>query len=190
MTHVWYVCYGSNLWWDRFRCYLEGGTAPGSKRVNPGARDSSAPLADEPLEIPHRLIFAGPSSAWDGGGVAFLGESDQPLATLARRYLVTAEQFSDIVAQECLRPPGTDLDIEEITRAGSGTAGSGWYDLVLCLGDHDGIPLMTFTSSRLDDLEPTPPSAAYTATLVNGLVESHGMTKVDAQAYVAERSVL
>ena len=188
MTRVWYACYGSNLWWDRFRCYLEGGTAPGSQRAQPGARDARPPTSDGPLEIPHRLVFAGASKSWGGGGVAFLSLSVEPdLPTRARRYLITAEQFSDVVAQEGGRAPGVDLDIDQIVSAGSAAVGSGWYDLVMAVGEHEGLPILTFTSSKLETLPETQPSSEYATTIVNGLVESHHLTQAEAHQYISTR---
>ena len=46
--HIWYAGYGSNLDVVRFGTYLQGGRAPGTRRDNPGARDTSAPL-EEPV---------------------------------------------------------------------------------------------------------------------------------------------
>ena len=35
---VWYLSYGSNLLEERFLCYIEGGTPPGSKSFHSGSR--------------------------------------------------------------------------------------------------------------------------------------------------------
>ncbi|HEX4162369.1 MAG TPA: hypothetical protein VHZ05_07725, partial [Acidimicrobiales bacterium] len=68
---VWYAGYGSNLCADRFRCYLEGGIPPGLTTSCRGARDTTDPRSDRPLDIPHRLYFAGIAKGW-GGSPCFI----------------------------------------------------------------------------------------------------------------------
>ncbi|MEM8924735.1 MAG: hypothetical protein AAGD35_14625 [Actinomycetota bacterium] len=129
---VWYAAYGSNLLWDRFRTYLEGGPVPHrpTPTIQAGARDPSPPRGDGRWTFEHELFFAGSSPGWGGGGVAFLHpepprpEPPRPgplqpgspppahqdaAATLGRRWLVTAEQFEDVFRQENgITVPGSD----------------------------------------------------------------------------------
>ena len=106
MSQVWYVSYGSNMSLRRFACYIEGGTPPGGTRRNPGARDRRLPERTIPVDLPGTVYFAGESPQW-GGGVAFYDHA-RPGFTAARGYLVTAEQFADIAAQEMYRAPQPD----------------------------------------------------------------------------------
>ncbi|MGB9013248.1 MAG: hypothetical protein WCB95_10395, partial [Aeromicrobium sp.] len=101
--HVWYVSYGSNMWATRLACYLEGGTPPGGDRANPGARDQTPPVRSTAIDLPGTLYFAGRSAQW-GGGVAFYDHLSAGF-TAARAYLVTAQQFADVAAQEMRREP-------------------------------------------------------------------------------------
>lgn len=183
---VWYAGYGSNLWWPRFRCYLEGGIPPGSKRSHAGARDPSAPLDDAACWLPHPLVFADASRTWGGGGVAYVDASVHvDGASRARRWLITAQQFSDVVAQEGGRQPGHDLDLAAAMQKGSMTVGSSWYDLVLVVDDLAGVPVVTLTTSRpVSELLLNRPSKAYAETIANGLKESHGLTEREVEMYL------
>jgi hypothetical protein len=54
--------------------------------------------------------------------------------------------------------------------------GTGRYERLLCLGELDGHPLLTFTAPwSLADVEVVAPAPAYRATIVAGLVEGHGL---------------
>ncbi|MEM9467380.1 MAG: histone deacetylase, partial [Actinomycetota bacterium] len=96
---VWYASYGSNCSRERFLTYLRGGRPPGSTRDQIGARDSSDPLGDAPVEFTTAACFAGHSTRW-GGAPAFLEhEPAERPGALGRRYLITAAQFADVLAQ-------------------------------------------------------------------------------------------
>ena len=168
---VWYVAYGSNLQAARFNCYISGGQPPGARRTYLGCRDQSLPRQDIGIRLAGALTFAGESTVW-GGGMAFYDpRADGELA--ARAYLLTFGQLSDVVSQETRRPAGNDLSME-------GAATRQWptnsrvYETILYLGDRDGLPMFTITS--LQNLSPTPPSASYLRTMLNGLGEAFGWT--------------
>ena len=187
---VWYVSYGSNLSSERFRVYLEGGRAPGRATAQAGARDRSLWSADRSVHLDRRLFFAGWSGGW-GGGVAHVdpapGSADPTVAgpTLARAYLVTVEQFQDVLAQESGRPVGTEVDLAPALASGQAVVGEGTYDRVLAIGTLEGRPMLTFTTPRAPrELTPNRPSVAYLATIVAGLVESHGLTEPEARDHL------
>jgi hypothetical protein len=168
---VWYVAYGSNMHAARFGCYISGGRPRGTRRTYLGCRDQSPPRRDIGIRLAGRLTFAGKSSVW-GGGVAFYSpHADGEVA--ARAYLLSFGQLSDVVAQEVRRPVGSDLTL------GRGfdrrwDAPSRVYETLLHLDDRDGLPMFTITS--LQNLDPTPPSASYLRTMLNGLGEAFGWT--------------
>lgn len=160
MVQIWYVSYGSNLSPARLDCYLAGGCPAGGGRTYTGARNPHPPAGRAGLRLPGTVYFAGESLVW-GGGRAFY-DPDLPGDTAACAYLVTAEQFDDIHAQE---PP--------------------CYDRVLDLGVHDGVPMRTFTATvGRGDVVRTAPSAAYLDTMANGLREVFGWNYERAQAYL------
>lgn len=180
---VWYASYGSNLSFVRFSAYLQGGVAPGSTRVHVGARDPSPPLAVAPHVLAHRRFYAGVSRTWGGGGVAFVDpEPSATAATPARRYLVTVEQFHDVLAQESGRPVGAEIDLGPLEPGTTRILGPGAYDRLLVTGLVDDVPVVTFTTpADPATLDPNPPSEAYLATIVAGLVEAHGFDEDTAR---------
>ena len=177
MSHVWYVSYGSNMSADRFACYIEGGVPPGGTRENPGARDRRLPARTIPVDLPGTVYFAGDSPQW-GGGVAFYDHA-APGGAAARGYLVTAEQFADIAAQEMYRAPRDRDPLAELVLApldgGRHQDGPGRYETLLEVGRHEDLPLLTFTAPHgLDHVEHTRPTEAYLATVRDGLRQSRG----------------
>lgn len=176
---VWYVSYGSNMSSTRLNTYLEGGVPPGGRRQNPGARDSTPPRRSVPVDLPGALYFAGHSPQW-GGGVAFYDhDATDPRwggPTAARAYLLTAEQFIDVAAQEMYRIPQEGDPLEEVVIAGVDGgrhhAGPGHYETLVEVGRLDDAPMLLFTAPHgIDHVEHTQPSPAYLAMLADGLKE-------------------
>ena len=188
--HVWYVSYGSNMWGTRLSCYLEGGTPPGGDRANPGARDQTPPARTTAVDLPGTLYFAGSSVQW-GGGVAFYDHLT-PGFTAARAYLVTAQQFADIAAQEMYREPVADNPLVGVALAplpdGRHVAGPGRYETLVDVGTLDGRPLLTFTAPHsAHETDHSAPSDAYLAALSAGLKESRSWTDAEVAQYLTAR---
>ncbi|MGX7672140.1 histone deacetylase [Plantactinospora sp. DSM 117369] len=182
---VWYAAYGSNLDADRFGCYLGGGRPVGGHRDHPGCRDSSPPRDDRPVLLSGGLYFALESRTWSGG-MAFY-DPGLPGVVAARAYLLSAEQFADVAAQEMHRSPSGPLDlIAAAVAAGRASTGPGRYETVVCAGILDGHPVLTLTAPwRAGDVRPNPPAPAYLATIARGLRASHGWTDEQIAAYLA-----
>jgi hypothetical protein len=186
MDRVWYVAYGSNLAFDRFRCYLAGGRPAGGAREYPGCRDRTEPEQIEGVEISGGLLFAGESKVW-GGGSAFY----DPTATrgvAGRAYLLTPDQFGDVAAQEMWRLPGSPFavslasllpDVFELH-----TMGPGRYETVVRVGERDGVPMFTITHETAADLTPVAPSATYLHWISTGLREAHGWDDAQIAEYL------
>ena len=184
---VWYAAYGSNLAFERFMAYIQGGIPEGSTRRHRGCADSTPPRADRPCRIPHRLYFARQARSWGGGGVAFVRPEAEPEhAALGRRYLVTRAQLVEILEQENGVERGAFAAevTEELLGDGEPrqrvALPEGWYDLLLCIGrapaggpDAPEVPVWTFTGSRDLSGEGQAPSAAYLGTIGMGLLESY-----------------
>ncbi len=183
---VWYVSYGSNMNAARLGCYLAGGTPSGGRLALPGCRDPAPPVRTRGCELPGGIYFATESLVW-GGGRAFY-DPGLPGTAAARAYLITAEQFSDVVAQEMYREPGEDLDLTAALETGRATLGPGRYETLVCAGELDGHPLLTFTAPWVwTDVELLAPSARYLRMLATGLREAHGWDPLRAGAYLAAR---
>jgi hypothetical protein len=71
-SYVWYVAYASNLFEERFLHYIRGGGFRLGGSYADGCTDTTPPVANKQIRIPHRLYFAKSSSRWGGGGVAFV----------------------------------------------------------------------------------------------------------------------
>jgi hypothetical protein len=187
MTHVWYVSYGSNMCAARLACYIQGGRAQGARRVNPGARDRTLPRRSIPVDLPGTVYFAGESRQW-GGGMAFYDHAT-PGYTAARGYLVTAEQLSDIAAQEMHRIPQHGDPLEAVVLSpldgGRHEAGPGRYETLVEVGRVDDLPLLTFTSPHgVEHAVRTQPSPAYLEMVADGLRESRGWDDERVAAYL------
>ncbi|AVT41203.1 histone deacetylase [Plantactinospora sp. BB1] len=184
---VWYAAYGSNLDADRFGCYLGGGRPVGGQRDHPGCRDGSPPRDDRPVLLPGGLYFALESRTWSGG-MAFY-DPGLPGVVAARAYLLSADQFADVAAQEMHRLPSGPLDlIAAAVAAGRASAGPGRYETVVCAGILDGHPVLTLTAPwRAGEVPPNPPAPAYLATIARGLRASHGWTDERIVGYLNGR---
>jgi hypothetical protein len=168
----------------RLGCYLAGGTPPGANRGYPGGRDPRPPRRARGFPLPGGIYFATHSEVW-GGGRAFY---DWRLAgtAAARGYLITARQFSDLVAQEMYREPGVDIDLRPVLALGHHELGPGRYETLLHVGELDGYPVLTFTAPwGAEDVEWTAPSGPYLRMLRDGLRESYGWEVPCAARYLA-----
>ncbi|MGX2995866.1 histone deacetylase [Streptomyces sp. JNUCC 64] len=183
-ARVWYASYGSNMDTGRLAHYLRGGRPPGAARECPGCRDPSPPERSVPVLLPGGLYFATESPLWTGGRAFY--DPDAPTVLRARAHLVTARQFSDIVAQEMYRRPGTDLDLSAVLRDGRAALGSGRYETLVCPGALEGLPVLTFTAPwRAEDVEVTTPAAAYLRHLARGLLDTGAWDAADVARYLA-----
>jgi hypothetical protein len=184
---VWYVSYGSNMSAARLTAYLAGGVPPGGSRANPGAHDPTPPRRSVPVDLPGAVYFAGDSPQW-GGGVAFYDHDAAGGPSAARAYLVTAEQFADIAAQEMYRLPQQGDPLTEVVLGGIDGGrhhvGPGHYETLVEVGRLDGAPMLLFTSPHgIDHVEHSTPSPAYLAMLADGLRDSRQWDEDDVAAY-------
>lgn len=171
VERVWYAAFGSNLSYDRFLVYLNGGQAPGSQGASPGARDNTQPHRSTTCFTTRRLVFGQKSVRWSGGGVAFLNSQpeDPPseVRTALRLYDITAEQFEDVFQQENGLEEPISIDLDEVESDGLADLTDRWYGRVLFLGRQDGLPIFTITTHSIP--EPNPPHPAYLQTIMTGL---------------------
>ncbi len=186
---VWYASFGSNLSYDRFLVYLNGGQAPGSSRISPGARDSTPPPRSRTMFTPRRLGFAGVAAGWSNGGVAFLDTEPSKAETALRLYDLTLEQFEDVFRQENGLDSPLVVDLDEVVAATVLDLSDRWYGRIVHLGDLDEMPILTFTAAERP--ETNVPHPAYVQTIVRGLeteVDGHGFgfsDRADVRRYLA-----
>ncbi|MEV7405030.1 histone deacetylase [Streptomyces sp. NPDC091267] len=181
---VWYTSYGSNMHLDRLAYYVKGGRPPGTDKTYPGCRDRRMPSRSVPVELSGVLYFATRSPVW-GGGRAFYDPRAEG-RVYARAHLVSAAQFADIAAQEMYRNPGEDLDLTGVLTSGVATLGSGRYETLVCAGQAERLPLLTFTAPwGADEVTPVSPSRAYLRILASGLLAAGAWDADTVAAYVA-----
>ena len=173
---VWYASYGSNMCAERFGCYLAGGTPTGSTRDHEGCRDATSATEDRAVVLPGTVFFSGTSRAWTGGH-AYLDPTDRDSAAgpaLGRAWLVTADQFDDVVAQENSHPVGSlALDAASMAPGETRLVSGSRYPVAWCLDTMDDVPVVTFTCAEtIDQRVLNPPSLPYLRTLAIGLVEA------------------
>lgn len=184
MSYIWYASYGSNLMEERFLCYIKGGKPLGSQLFEKGARNKSDPLKSTMFTLSHRLYFAKDKSKWGRGGVAFIeNEPNVHVTTYSKAYLITTEQFTDIVAQEN-GLSSLHIDYHSFYKKGFLDIVDGWYGRLLSIGEIDNIPVATFTSPEdLDLSQRYPPAQPYVAVILNGLQEL-GLTLEESISYL------
>lgn len=171
--------------------YIQGGRAPGSTLEQIGCADPTPPAQDHGIMILHPLFFADSAPQWEDGGVAFVRpEKDEDAKTLGRMYLISDEQFEDVVLQENgHRSLNVDigLDLARAVEKGSSELRSGRYRTILHLGDQGGFPIFTFTASRTE-VEPSlnPPAPMYLSIIARGLAETFGLSPQGILEYLRE----
>ncbi len=207
---VWYVCYGSNLLEERFLCYVRGGVIPGNTLSERGAQDPTLPVRSEKCTIDHELFFSTPSKKWFGSGVAYINSQKIKQAgkgkavndldsrgysrlfargvTLGRRYLITLEQFLDVVRQENSLPADCDIPIDfaKLRSEGSQIVLPGtYYGRLLYLGDADGYPSYSFTCiPDMSEMERAPLFGPYYDVIAGGLKETFQLSDKKIAEYL------
>ncbi|MFC4322859.1 hypothetical protein [Litchfieldia salsa] len=185
---VWYASYGSNLDRNRFLCYIEGGTPTGSSKKEVGCRDKTHPLMEKEIIIPHTLYFAKNADRWNNGGVAFIGHGiNNEENTLGRMYLITDEQFKDLVCQEN-NQISIHMDLEEVIKEQSSTFRKSWYGHIVYLGEQDQHPIFTFTSYwDLREVCYQIPSDEYLSTIIRGIKSTYKISDEDLLTYIMSK---
>jgi hypothetical protein len=189
MEYVWYVCYGSNLLEERFLCYIKGGKIPNNDKFERGAKDKSLPVKSEGIIIPYRLFFSFNPPKWNGSGVAFINYEKEPNAvTYGRKYLITKEQFLDVIRQENSLPEDypINIDKEELIKNGSLVLfENSYYGRLLYLGISNNYPMYSFTCiTKMSDMKKTTLFGTYYDVIANGLKETYVMNDNDIKKYL------
>ena len=185
--YVWYASYGSNLSKDRFLCYIRGGKPEGSEKTEVGCRDKTLPKEDKTYIMNYPLYFAKNSVRWQKQGVAFIGlQEDQQHPIYSRKYLITTEQFMDVVKQE---NNGEELliDLEEVKKNRYMTLKDSWYGTILYVGEEEGVPIFTFTADWDLDVPFTKPSKEYLSMIIEGLRRDVGLQDAKIIDYLVSK---
>ena len=186
---VWYASYGSNLLKDRFMCYIQGGTPKGATTNFSGCLDNTEPKEDRHIILPYELYFSKESPTWENKGVAFIKSTkNDKTRTLGRMYLITPEQFKEIMTQENfgnVAVSDIDIDFDALIKDGELEILAGWYSRIIHLGHEDGLPIFTFTAAWSDDrIKLNPPGESYLSTIIRGLIETYDPPILDLIDYI------
>jgi hypothetical protein len=101
-------------------------------------------------------------------------------------YLVTREQFFDIVSQEN-NIDHFEIDLDEVVKNGSQVIKEAWYGNLLFIDQLNGYPIFSFTSpSSLDFTEVKKPSEEYLKTIISGLKQELGLTNDTIYSYLSD----
>ncbi len=177
---IWYACYGSNLLRSRFMCYIEGGQPEGGAKIYRGCTNPTPPVNTKPIILPYELYFSQRSDIWENKGVAFIkSQRNENAKTLGRMYLITKQQFVEIVRVENNLHPREDyltIDFEQVINNGESVLFPSWYGRIIYIGEDDGRPIFTFTAGWGDDeIEPNPPGEKYLEIIVKGIKETYDL---------------
>lgn len=157
---IYYGAYGSNLLRERFLIYIKGGEYRGKEYR--GCRDKTEPIDMGWIYVPYRLYFARCSPRWENKGVAFLfdeKEENPEYYSVIRLWKITEAQFYEIQRQE-----------------------GGWYNLILELGEKDGIEIKTITGRWRNKKQA--PSKEYLEVIKKGLKETTNWYDERIEAYM------
>lgn len=158
---VWYACYGSNLSYNRFNCYIEGGFCKENGKTYVGCKDNSRPFDQKLRNYPGKMYYGNSSASWNNLGVSFFNP-DAESKTIMRLYKISREQLHDIQKQE--------------------GSSANWYGKMVCLDVIDDCPVFTLTS---ESVRPeNKPSGAYINMMKKALVEECCIGSEEAEEYL------
>ncbi|MBE7639430.1 hypothetical protein GUB10_03695 [Salegentibacter sp. BLCTC] len=183
---VWYACYGSNLLKERFSCYISGGKPANAKRVYPGCTNKTLPEKSKSISIGGELYFAKSSKTWSGGGAGFIKpDFNENIKTLGRMYLITQQQFVDLVQQEIKFEGDFDIDLKQVIKNASlDMKNNSWYGKIIYLGQEENCPIFTFTNEEYLKDEINSPHEFYLKIIIEGLKETYCMTNTEIENYL------
>lgn len=155
-NEVFYVCYGSNLYEQRFREYLNDNSwfysfskslgddeiAQWEQYLN---EESNQPLESYRVNLTHDVYFAGSSGRW-GGGIAYLDVDGFSCKRVYRAYRISTDKFESVFSQENGYYSG-GFDWDRIVSHRETRTSASFYGRIVNLGSIDGTPALTFTSN-------------------------------------------
>lgn len=187
--YIWYASYGSNILEERFLCYIKGGQPLGTTKTYLGCTDKSLPIYKEEIYINSELYFAKQSKTWGKGGVCFIKTNFDPhVQTLGRMYLITKQQFTDVVKQETTNENNLTINFENAISKGSLIFNEGsWYGNLIYLGTQNDFPIFTFTNQE-NIGETNKPSENYLRTITKGIQETYNLSTAEIVNYFISKS--
>jgi hypothetical protein len=172
---VWYVSYGSNMLYERFMCYINGGKFDDKGRNHKKCKDTTPPIDKMNYELPYNMYYANKSKSWDNKGVSFLNISTDDGKAYGVAYLITKKQFDHI--------------FEEENGGVKPSPASTWYNKKHELDSIDGIAVMTITNRNV--IKKNNASERYLNVLFKGLQENYpSLSDEEINIYLSTRNDL
>ena len=170
---MWYVSYGSDMLYERFMCYINGGKFDGKGRNHKKCKDTTPPQSKMNYEIPYNMYFGNKSKTWSNKGVAFLDVSNDKGKAYGVAYLITGEQFEHIYEEE---NDGIKPNFDSI-----------WYNKKHEIGTFNDIPVMTITNRKVN--KKNNPNENYLKILFKGLKENYSsLSDEEIEEYLNTRN--
>ena len=194
--YIWYACYGSNLYKKRFLLYILGGSLESSNRIHLGCSNKELPKRDSTITIPFELYFSKKSKAWENMAISFVkSKKDESARTLSRLYLVTVEQYTEIIMQENGKNPSymkPEIDFQLTIKTGVSTIGDKddylRYGKLLYISEKEGFPIFSFTAKWADEtIKCEKPGGKYLKAVINGIKESFDLSHDEIFNYLKNR---
>ncbi|WP_245745187.1 hypothetical protein [Lentibacillus persicus] len=133
------------------------------------------------------LYFAKESARWQQQGVAFIGlDKDEKHYTYSTKYLITVEQFMDVVKQEN-NGLNLEIDLETVMVNGLEAFSNSWYGMILHIGEAEGYPIFTFTADSEPEITFNKPSDEYLSMIINGLKTTIGLENTEITNYLTSK---
>lgn len=185
MEYVWYLSYGSNMFEERFLCYILGRKYKDNARSEQGCKDSSLPIDSKSVVINHELYFSKNSSRWQNGGVAFIDSKiDKQVKTYAKMYKITKEQFEDVIKQENRINVKEEIDIDynKLNQCNEINLLNSWYGKLIKIGMECNEPVYSFTALEVSK-QYEKPSKEYLNSLISGIKLNFSLTNDEILNY-------
>ena len=164
--YIWYVTYGSNMCFERFASYIQGGECKRNGKEYEPCADTTLPAESVAVEVFGDMYFANfNKGSWENSAVSFFNKDGFNIA-ICRAYLIKESQLAHIHKWE--------------------GRGADWYPDLVELDDIMGIKAVTFTNNKVKRYAPMSDiSMAYISNIIDGFVEM-GFTEGDAFEYVKQ----
>jgi len=188
---IWYACYGSNMDFNRFLLYLQGGSLMINGQIKTYRAcqgDTHAPRSSEPYLLQRRFYFAKQSGTWNGHGVGFIStKADRRSVTFARLYLISTLQFSHLFAVENGRLSSA-IDFTLFQNNNYQDFDYNFYNRIIQINsNYQGYPISTFTNKEL--LPINSPMDEYIRLISNGIKLTHNLSNQEIASYFKKSKI-
>ena len=103
-------------------------------------------------------------------------------------YLITQQQFVDLVQQEIKFEGDFDIDLQQVIKNRSlDMKNNSWYGKIIYLGEDENCPIFTFTNEDYLKDEINSPHEFYLKIIIEGLKETYDMNDAEIESYLKNK---